>query len=196
MAILVETLAVIYRNQSGEEPLRIPKIALGPRAEPVRDRRPVRNNDFVLGIDDRSKLLLAYTKGSRTPGWHCNPEDYIIRVVGKDRLAAALHGSIKSNGNDNQSISIYKTHPEDINALGGIEGVKEASSTRPWEIGRFTPEQFVTDTLAQRLLYTLDATRLEIVFALPSQKVYPIPNGDINTCNVVQAAINFRIAGD
>ena len=192
MATIVETLKVIYRDTSGEEPDSIPKIAIGPRGEPITDKKPVRSNDFVLGVDTRGKLLLAYIKGSKTQGFHGDPEAYIVRVMGRDRIVAALHGSVYPEGNGNHSLSIYKIHPADINTAGGNEKLKEESLSKPWEMGRFSPESFVTDLLAQRLMHTLDATRLEIVFAMRSREIYSIPPISIGT---VPAATNYQIAG-
>lgn len=170
-----------------EASMHVRMLRVDPRGEVLAYRgNPPRQRPLVIGIGE-NQLIVSYPIGPYgETGFHHIAEPYISKMLAAG-LITRLHGSISPEKTDRLSkvshvISIFKMHERDINILGGKNIANHIiRQSEPSERGRLTPEAFITEPVAQALLRSLSADRLEIITARPSHEIYHV--GTDNTKN-------------
>lgn len=181
MSRSIEVIKSYSRETTDHEVnLSVRMLRVDPRGEVLAYRgNPPRQRPLVIGIGV-NQLVVSYPIGPYgETGFHHIAEPHISKMLAAG-LIARLHGSISPEKTDRLSkashvISLFKMHERDINALGGKHIANHIiRQSEPLERGKLTPEAFITEPVAQALLRSLSADRLEIITARPSYEIYHV----------------------
>lgn len=151
--------------------------ALGARSQ-YEEGKPPRNRSLSIGVvKDTKRVVVSYAKGTENElGNHGDTDEYIERRL-NGNLQVLLHGAIGAVQHEGKSlrvIRVFAMHPNDIEANGGLKEMRRGYNEKneAHKRGFIEPENYITDDLAQSLIHTMHADRVELVTAPVSRSTY------------------------
>lgn len=134
-----------------------------------------RERGFAVGLGVRDKVVVAYPESvDHSVGFHDTCQAIVKEILGS-RVRAILTGAIRpitprrEKGafakRATRHITIFKMHPQDRDTLTSQNDIFLH------ELGKIMPESFLTDDIAQRMLWGLSAHTLAIQYGGRSKEI-------------------------
>lgn len=151
----------------------IHQITIGPMGTQDKVKQlqePPKERMLVVGIGKGGEIIVVCPsqESATSNGWHERCKLHAVNAMG-DNLAAVVEGRVYGDYSRERQpgekvphhVSIFKRNPND-NVSMHIGGIS------PKEEGFLYPERYVNSIIAQRILRTLNADRLDVKYADPS----------------------------